>query len=59
MEPEEVLQLQAIVDLGVMAMKGHCIIPRSPELVFHNSIKSNIILKPPFRWEVLALCKQV
>ena len=32
MEPDQVLQIQFKVDLGVMAIKGYYIFPQAPEL---------------------------
>ena len=40
MRAKQILALRVRVDLGVMAMKEYCILPKSPELESHHQIKT-------------------
>ena len=52
------LTLPVRVDLEVMAMKGHFIIPRSLELEPHLQMQFSTILKIPFFREGFSQCRK-
>ena len=62
MRSKQVLSLWVSVDLGVMAMKGYSILPRSPELEPHHQMKFSVIhrMTPPtfFAGEGYPFCNE-
>ena len=45
------------MDLRIIAVKGYFILPRFPELKFHNQMQFSVISETPFFCSAFALCR--